>query len=259
MLEIAKNYWKKLTSAAYDIGVYFKLASQGNIVERLTDFEKPELKPVLLIHGFGTTRKSVSILEQRLRDDGFDVFSLNLGGFLGKFNTCGIGELAIKVKNKIDSLSQRYNLGKIAIIGHSKGGLIGRYYVSLLGGNEHVHTLITLGTPHRGNRLAIMAAITVVGLISKSVWQMMPHSRFMRKMKESPIPENVYTVSIFSTGDSVVPAYRSKLDIPEGATHIKNIELTGCTHTDYLIKRGVYEVIRQELATSFIVNHPLPL
>lgn len=227
---------------------YFDMASQGNIIEHQTDFSKKSLRPVLLIHGFITTRKSVSILEQRLRNDGFDVFSLNLGGFMGRINTRGIAELALIVKNKMDSLSQRFNIGKVAIIGHSKGGLIGRYYISFLGGDKHVRTLITLGAPHRGSKWAILAAMTVVGLISKSVWQMMPASKLMRKLAKTPIPENIYTVSICSHGDGVVAPERARLEIPPGATHIKNIELIGYSHTDYLIKRGVYEVIKSSLS-----------
>jgi triacylglycerol esterase/lipase EstA (alpha/beta hydrolase family) len=34
------------------------------------------------------------------------------------------------------------------------GGLVARYYVQRLGGDERVHTLVTLGTPHAGTRWA---------------------------------------------------------------------------------------------------------
>ncbi|MBI2091498.1 MAG: alpha/beta fold hydrolase [Deltaproteobacteria bacterium] len=247
MRNIIKSYWNKLKNNFRDAGIYLHFTTRGNTVEKITDFTKKDLKLVLLIHGFATTRRSVSILEKRLRMDGFDVFSINLGGFLGRLNSKGIDELAEIVKNKIDSLDKRYHIGKMAIIGHSKGGLIGRYYVSMLGGDKYVHTLITLGTPHRGLRLAFFATLTVIGLISKSVWQMKPNSRFMQMLQKNPIPPNVYTVSIFSRDDEVVPSRRSRLEMEPTAKHIKNIELGGYTHTDYLIKRGVYEVIRQEL------------
>ena len=41
---------------------------------------------------------------------------------------------------------------RIHVIGHSMGGLIARYYVQRLGGDERVHTLVTLGTPARRHR-----------------------------------------------------------------------------------------------------------
>ena len=172
MFRVIKNQLQKFTFLFHDIKAYIEFTKHGNRIERRMDFKKPGLKPVLLIHGFGTTRSSMSVLDSRLRTDGFDCFSVNLGGFLGKINTKGIDELALKVKTKIDSLDERYHLPKFAIIGHSKGGLVGRYYVSMLGGNKHAHTLITLGTPHKGNWWALLAALTVVGLVSKSLWQM---------------------------------------------------------------------------------------
>ena len=70
-----------------------ELDHSSNRIERLTDFEKCE-HPVLLLYGFGATRRTVSILEQRLRRDGFCVFSLNLGGVFDTFNTRCIEELS---------------------------------------------------------------------------------------------------------------------------------------------------------------------
>eukprot|EP01119_Soliformovum_irregulare_P019046 TRINITY_DN5960_c0_g1_i2.p2 TRINITY_DN5960_c0_g1~~TRINITY_DN5960_c0_g1_i2.p2 ORF type:complete len:161 (-),score=35.55 TRINITY_DN5960_c0_g1_i2:92-574(-) len=40
---------------------------------------------------------------------------------------------------------------KVHLIAHSMGGLDARYYISMLGGNEHVYSLTTLSTPHRGS------------------------------------------------------------------------------------------------------------
>ena len=34
---------------------------------------------------------------------------------------------------------------RIHVVGHSMGGLVARYYVTRLGGDERVHTLVTLG------------------------------------------------------------------------------------------------------------------
>jgi triacylglycerol esterase/lipase EstA (alpha/beta hydrolase family) len=248
MFETLKNSRHKLSLFKRDVEAYLHFASSGNAVERRTDFAKPNLKLILLIHGFGTTRKSVAILETRLREDGFDVFSINFGGFLNRLNTRGIDTLAKQVKAKIDSLKERYNIGKIAIIGHSKGGLIGRYYVTMLGGDKDVHTLITLGTPHNGSPIAIFAALSVIGLISKSVWQMMPHSLFMRRLRKAPLPPNVRFISIYSADDEVISPARARIEAPADADNVTNVELSGYSHTDYLIKRGVYEEVRKYLA-----------
>jgi hypothetical protein len=44
---------------------------------------------------------------------------------------------------------------KVILIGHSMGGLIGRYYAEVLGGWCDCRALITLGTPHRGSLNAL--------------------------------------------------------------------------------------------------------
>lgn len=225
---------------------YVRLALQGNKVERVTDFTTCE-HPVLLLYGFGATRRVFSILERRLRKDGFCVFSFNLGGIFDTFNTRCIEEMAELVHEKVERLCERYHLKKISVIGHSKGGLIGRYYVKKLGGSHRVRSLITLGTPHGGNPWALLGLASPLGLFSKSLWQMYPMSPFIRRLQRGAWPKNVRFVSIYSKEDRVCFYKSSILDIPNGDHHMKNILLQGMSHSDYLIRRTAYTVIKKEL------------
>lgn len=231
---------------------YILLTLEGNKVEKLTDFKKAK-HPVLLLYGFGATRRTFAILEQRLRRDGFSVFSLNLGGFLDTFNTRCIEELAELVDEKIERLFKRYKLQKISIIGHSKGGLIGRYYVKRLGGSKRVHTLITLGTPHNGNPWALLGLASPLALFSKSIRQMFPMSPFIRALKQGAFPKNVRFVSIYSRDDRVCFYKSAMLDIPPKDTNLKNVEISGMNHVDLVIRKAAYNVIRKELRTG---EHP---
>lgn len=43
---------------------------------------------------------------------------------------------------------------KVHLIAHSMGGLDARYYISVLGGHQHVYSLTTVATPHRGSPIA---------------------------------------------------------------------------------------------------------
>src|SRR5262245_29686715 len=120
-LDKVKSYTHDAKRDLYTTLTYVKLALEGNRVERLTDFSHCK-RPVLLLYGFGATRSVLNILERRLRNDGFGVFSFNLGGIFHTFNTRCIEEMAQLVHEKVERLCQKYHLKKISIIGHSKGG-----------------------------------------------------------------------------------------------------------------------------------------
>ncbi len=250
MMGQLRGYWRHRRRDLANAFSYIRLTLEGNRIERLTDFEKCE-HPVLLLYGFGATRRTISILEQRLRRDGFCVFSLNLGGVFDTFNTRCIEELSELVAEKIERLCRRFRLTKISIIGHSKGGLIGRYYVKRLGGTKRVRTLITLGTPHNGNPWALLGLVSPLIVFAKSIWQMIPMSPFIRKLKEGRFPSQVRFVSIYSKDDRVCFYKSAMLDIPaNGSKHIKNIEVKRMGHADLIMRKAVYNVIKRELKKS---------
>lgn len=253
-----QRYLRRVQSQADSTVKYMRLALEGNQVERRTDFNHLK-NPVLLLHGYGGTRRVFKILEDRLRQDGFSVFSLNLGGIFDTFNTKPIPALSQHVAKKIESLFQRYNISeKLSIIGHSKGGLIGRCYIKDFGGHRRVKTLITLGTPHQGNPWAMLGLLTPLALLTASIRQMTPISPFIRRMNRTVWPRRVKLVSIFSKSDSLCP-FPSAILKNDHHPHIKNIEISDTTHSQFLLKRRVYHVIRKELleGTASAKHSPL--
>jgi len=242
-----KKYIRQIRNDLDTTLTYLRLALKGNRVERLTDFATCS-RPVLLLYGFGATRRVFSILERRLRKDGFCVFSFNLGGIFDTFNTHCIEEKAQLVHDKVERLCQRFNLSKISIIGHSKGGLIGRYYIKKLGGSHRVKSLITLGAPHSGNPWALVGLFSPLALFSRSLWQMYPMSPFIRSLKRGAWPKHVRFVSLYSKEDRICFYKSAMLDIPEGASqYMKNVELPGLNHSDYIIRKSAYIIIKKEL------------
>ncbi len=100
-----------------------------NRVEKRTDFRHCA-RPVLLLHGWLSSRRTLDVLERRLRRDGYGVFSLDLGGLRASITGRGIDDLADLVRAKIERIYARNpGLGPLTIVGHSKGGLIAAYYV----------------------------------------------------------------------------------------------------------------------------------
>ena len=216
---------------------YLLTLDQANILPHRTDFSRSQ-NPVLLLYGFGATRRSLALLEDRLREEGFDVFSLKLGGFLDHFNTHRVDDLARLVAQRIESLYSRYPLPKMAIIGFSKGGLIGLYYLLELYGYKKMHTLITLATPHRG------IPKTLFTFFSKSVRQMRPSSPMIRLLQSSPIPKETYVVSISSNADRICPSPMCQLSEQD---HVKNVEIEGLGHSDFVIKIKAFKEIQRHL------------
>jgi pimeloyl-ACP methyl ester carboxylesterase len=240
--------WRRARRELEYLRGYFHFDRAGNEIVRRTDF-RDCARPVLLLYGHLATRRVFEVLEYRLRRDGYCVWSINLGGLFDAFNTHGIDACAEKVREKVERLYARYELGPLSIIGHSKGGLIARYYVKRLGGDRRVLNLITLGTPHNGTPLAYLGVMTL-GLFTKDVWQMTPMSRFIRRLKIGAFPRHVRFASIYSKDDRVSP-FPSCILETNGHPNLVNIEVHGVSHREYLVNRGVYQVIRRELATGF--------
>jgi triacylglycerol lipase len=227
---------------------YLDFDRNGNEIVRQTDFNQCP-RPVLLLHGFFGTRRVLDVFEHRLRRDGYCVWSINLGGLFDAYNTRGIDECAEKVRDKVERLYERYQLGPLSIIGHSKGGLIGRYYVKRLGGDRRVKNLITLGTPHNGTPTAYLGC-AAIGLVAKSVWQMTPMSPFIRRLKIGAFPRQVRFVSIYSKLDRASPFPCCILE-DNRQENLLNIEVPGVTHREFIYKRAVYEIVRRQLALGY--------
>ena len=241
-----RRFLRKLKRNAENTLLYLKFAAEGNRVERITDFNRMS-KPILLLHGLAATRRVFQILENRLRMDGYSIFTLHLGGLADTFNTDPINESASFVAKKVKRLYAKYKIkGKLTIIGHSKGGLIGRYYVKKYGGAEFTQCLITLGTPHNGTPWAFIGYFTLLGLFSKSLLQMIPASKFIRELNHTPWPRGVKIISIYSKEDPFA-IYPSAMLDPKGNPNVHNLEIPSQGHTDFLITKKSYRVIRQAL------------
>lgn len=238
-----KRKARRLSRQARNWSTIVQLTLAGNKVSKNSRLKNAR-NPILMIYGFGATRRTLAILENRLKQDGYTIFSLNLGGLIGTFNTSSIEETARHIDSKIESLYKKHNIkGRMSIVGHSKGGLIGQYYTKFLNG-KRVRALITLGTPHNGNPWAMLAAYTPVGFICKSLKQMSPNSDFIKRLKERSFPKHVKVYSIYSKDDTVCPYPVSVLD---EAPQVKNIEVMGVTHSELLIKKSVFNAIKHAL------------
>ena len=113
--------------------------------------------PIVLVHGFMASRTSggggmLKIVDVLLAD-GHDPFYSETPPF------STTEERALAVEKYIVGLLKATGATKVNLIAHSMGGLDSRYLISKNGLNRSdiVASLTTLGTPHRGTRLADVA------------------------------------------------------------------------------------------------------
>lgn len=192
--------------------------------------------PILLVHGMVDNRSIFTVLRHGLRRRGFGrIETINYSILTGD-----VRRAAADLGEEVERLVARTGYERIHVIGHSLGGLIARYYVTRLGGDERVDTLVTLGTPHQGT---YMAYAWTTGLTR----QLRPGSRLLAEL-DAPI-EHCRTQFI---------AYRSNIDqlvVPQrnGALHhpdlsVHNVELQGVGHMSLPIARSVVHGISSALA-----------
>lgn len=108
--------------------------------------------PIILVHGIAIKDilfvKTFGRIDANLKKNGFVVYKSNVDGFGTVENN------ALILKEEINKIMIECGVNKVNIIAHSKGGLDSKYMIQNLGMEEHVASLTTLCTPHKGSPIA---------------------------------------------------------------------------------------------------------
>ncbi len=187
--------------------------------------------PVLLIHGLLANRGSLHLLEQRLHERGHLVLTYRLP----RMNLGDIRDSAGLIARKVESLIEQTGVGKVDIIGHSLGGLVGLYYVKRLGGRRRVRKLILLGTPAGGTWSALASLA-----LGRASFQLLPSSPFLRELNETPWPPGVEVVSMGGERDFLAPLPSTVL------AGVRSVALP-TSHSGLLVDEAVVEALSGEL------------
>lgn len=195
-----------------------------------------QLPPVLLLHGF-TDNRSVFVLLRRALGAGGRrrVETYNYSPF-----TRDLRVTARHLARRVEELCERSGQDRVDIVGHSLGGLVARYYVQCLGGDARVRTLVTLGTPHDGTRVApFMDAHPVVR-------QMRPDSEVMAELR-APVPGcRTRCVAFWSEFDALMaPTGTARIEHPD--LDATNIQVTGIGHLALPVHPAVITAVRRAL------------
>jgi triacylglycerol lipase len=183
--------------------------------------------PILLVHGLVDNRSVFTLLRRRLRRRGFGrVASMNYSPLTDDVRTA-----ATQLAERVEELCDVTGYERIHVIGHSLGGLIARYYVQCLGGDDRVETLVTLGSPHSGTLAAHLIPHPLVR-------QLRPNSPIIRELAEPAATCRTRFIAFYTDLDHlIVPAANGRIDHPD--LRATNILTPGVGHTSLPVRASV--------------------
>lgn len=202
--------------------------------------------PIILVHGLVDNRSIFTLLRRGLRRRGFDrLLALNHSPLTGD-----VRSVARQLGALIESLCDHSGYERVHVIGHSMGGLIARYYVQRLGGDERVHTLVTLGSPHGGT---VPASLVPLHLVR----QLRPGSDVVRELAEPAPGCRTRMVAFWSDLDQlIVPRHNARIEHPDLIA--RNVMVPGVGHMSLPVDGRVVHEISTTLAHLDHDGAPVP-
>jgi hypothetical protein len=192
--------------------------------------------PILLVHGMVDNRSIFTVLRRGLVRRGFgQIETMNYSILTGDIRAA-----AARLGAEVERIVEETGYERIHVIGHSMGGLIARYYVTRLGGDAHVHTLVTLGTPHSGS-------VWAYGWNNGLTRQLRPGSALMEELAGPVTDCQTRFIVYWSDLDQVVVPQRNAA-LHHEDLNVHNIALHGVGHMSLPITATVVHGISAALA-----------
>lgn len=256
--QIAKALSRQETWTAYkhEAGVLGRLAAMyplgvaEEMLRPIAAATKAHSTPVILVHGYAHNRSGWMPVRRHLRKEGYGtVVAFNYNAFRH-----GIPEIATKLSLKVDEVKKATGAKKVHLVGHSLGGVVIRFYVQFLDGNDNVDTAITIASPHHGTRLADLTKLRglAANLLSQlQIWntldQMQPGSTIVERLR-TPFKENkVKWVAYYSNTDALVHPARSAM-IRHPDLKANNIFVKDLGHLSIMVAPDLAESLTEQLA-----------
>lgn len=188
--------------------------------------------PVLFLHGFFCNRGLWVDFAAEVVDQGHPCEGITMEPAFGSIN-----EYSHAVELAIDALIAKTGASKIALVGHSMGGLAARSYLQTFGSTK-IAKVITLGTPHQGTWLARLghgANAKQMGLSSDWLKALALHEKHSGVGTLLTTILTWYDNIVFPQGGQTIPAARL-------------IAVTGMGHISMVFSREVKQIVIQELS-----------
>jgi hypothetical protein len=208
------------TAYAYPILAVADVDEQGEVQYQpdpatVKDRVRQAQRIVLFVHGIiGDTRDMAGSLRRAGISDRYD---LVLTFDYENLND-PIGDTAVRLKQRLEAAGLLAGSGKkLDIVAHSMGGLVSRWFIEQLGGNQVVRRLVMLGTPNHGspwpNVVDWATTALTVGLngLSKIAWPatvlsgLVQASSQVRVALDQMNPSSPFLQNLFGSGDPKLP------------------------------------------------------
>ena len=150
-------------------------------------------RPVILLHGYAMNRANFLPLAYRLARAG-------LGPIYG-FEYWTLGRVAAGARQLgwfVDQVRDATGASEVDLVGHSMGGVVARYYVTFAGGDDVVHRVITLGSPHAGTDVSRAG-------VGHPTRELLLGSKLVQRLGAAPPPRHAKMTMIWSHADALVP------------------------------------------------------
>lgn len=186
--------------------------------------------PVVLVHGYLCNQRIWDAMAETLRRAGHPVMRLDLEPLF-----TSIDHYAPLIEQAVTQLCRQTGAPKVALIGHSMGGLAIRAWLRAHG-SARVARVITLGTPHAGTK---MAQLTPTTNGSQMRWR----SAWLQELAAS---ENATTRSLMRI--AITP--QDNIVYPQREQVLEGVPVTlfdGLGHVELCLNRAVIAWVLQQL------------
>lgn len=219
-------------------------------------------QPVVLITGtFGNMIDDWSGLGPTLANAGYCVYSTPIGGYpYSLIQTIGpLARSAAEISSFVDQVRAKTGAGQVDLVGHSQGGLIGEYYLKLLGGAGKVHAFVGLSPTTHGTTLDGLATLAsafpganlLVGSACPACVDQEAGSAVVNAVDSGTIAQHGVSYTIIETHNETVvtPAGSAFIDEP-GVTNEwlqTSCPLDFTDHADLSYDKGVYGLVENAI------------
>jgi triacylglycerol esterase/lipase EstA (alpha/beta hydrolase family) len=192
---------------------------------------QPERIPVLLVHGYVCNYRVWDALIPHLRAQGHTVLAINLEPVFAP-----IDDYATLLEKAVQDLRLQTGQDRIALVGHSMGGLAIRAWMRRYG-TASVARALTLGTPHVGTQISALVT-------TPNAAQMAWHSAWLKDLaaSETDATRSLFRIALTAQDNIVFPQRAQTLD------GVRPVVFEGLGHLQLCTSATVRAWVCQELA-----------